>query len=280
MPTRTERLALPTIMAKLSRGKAWRKRKNHQQYNELFRDKFCAVRGYRAAYSTFMMKEWLAAINWPGYRSKGQAKLEALDHSDLMTLVVTIELGDAAMSVPEFIGAILALPSFNLPGTDPMADLSENSSKSMLNRSRSERPQKSSGRGSSRKSRTAKHRSSSANTPADAAVNATATPETAPSPSSSDSESFSSSSQSESSAEARPKTQQARLQEEHTTSRRWAPAPRRRTPTRNGERNERRTEAKEPRSKTALEAQLFGRRAQHLGGHGGSQKAGGAQEEK
>ena len=79
MPTRTVREALPTFVAKLSRHNPWRKRKTHEAYNALFREKFTLVIGYDSAYNTALKKEWLAAVSWHCYYGKDQAKLETLD---------------------------------------------------------------------------------------------------------------------------------------------------------------------------------------------------------
>ena len=107
MPTRTERLALPTFVAKLSRGNPWRKRKTHQQYDALFREKFWLVKGYKTVYNTSVKKEWLAAVNWLGYYSKDRAMLEALDHADLLTITDMFEIGNSGSSIPEYIDAIM-----------------------------------------------------------------------------------------------------------------------------------------------------------------------------
>jgi hypothetical protein len=86
MPTRHERLANTTFVAKLSKHNVWRKRQTHAKYNELFRDKFAAVVGYKPAYNTATKKEWLAAVNWMAYYSTDRAKVEELDETDLATL--------------------------------------------------------------------------------------------------------------------------------------------------------------------------------------------------
>ena len=128
MPTRTEREALPTFVAKLSRHNPWRKRKTHDAYNALFREKFTLVIGYDSAYGTALKKEWLAAVSWLGYYGKDQAKLETLDEADLHTVARMFKLHHDEISKAVLIEQILALPNFNQPGDNPLADMSVDSS--------------------------------------------------------------------------------------------------------------------------------------------------------
>ena len=82
-------------MAKLSKHNVWRKRQTHAKYNELSRDKFAAVVGYKPAYNTAIKKEWLAAVNWMAYYSTDRAEVEELDETDLATLRSMFQLDES-----------------------------------------------------------------------------------------------------------------------------------------------------------------------------------------
>ena len=86
MPTRTERLASKTFLAKLSRRSDFRKQLHHDSYNAYFTNEVPDAVGYRTNMKIKEKKEWAAAVSWVTFYGKDKARLEALHIDDLRTL--------------------------------------------------------------------------------------------------------------------------------------------------------------------------------------------------